>query len=215
MRIMLIGPPGGGKGTQAKFIEESLSIPQISTGDMLRENVKNKTPLGKEAKDFMNKGELVPDNVILNMMKKRLLEDDCANGYILDGFPRTIPQAEGLTNLLSDIDQELDLVILLDLKDDIIVQRMGGRRVHPDSGRVYHIEYNPPRINNKDDITGEDLIIRADDQEDTVRKRLDIYHEQTAPLISYYDKKSILNKINAEGDISTIKNRVKDVINNV
>lgn len=215
MRIMLIGPPGGGKGTQAKFIEESLSIPQISTGDMLRENVKNGTPLGKEAKEFMNKGELVPDNVILNMMKKRLLEDDCANGYILDGFPRTIPQAEGLTSLLSDIDQELDLVVLLDLKDDIIVQRMGGRRVHPDSGRVYHIEYNPPKVDNKDDITGEDLIIRPDDQEDTVRKRLDVYHEQTAPLISYYNEKSILNKINAEGNIETIKTRVKEVIDNV
>ena len=215
MRIMLIGPPGGGKGTQAKFIEESLSIPQISTGDMLRENVKNGTPLGKEAKEFMNNGELVPDNVILNMMKKRLLEDDCANGYILDGFPRTIPQAEGLTSLLSDIDQELDLVGLLDLKDDIIVQRMGGRRVHPDSGRVYHIEYNPPKVDNKDDITGEDLIIRPDDQEDTVRKRLDVYHEQTAPLISYYDEKSILNKINAEGNIETIKTRVKEVIDNV
>ena len=215
MRIMLIGPPGGGKGTQAKFIEESLSIPQISTGDMLRENVKNGTPLGKEAKEFMNKGELVPDNVILNMMKKRLLEDDCANGYILDGFPRTIPQAEGLTSLLSDIDQELDLVVLLDLKDDIIVQRMGGRRVHPDSGRVYHIEYNPPKVDNKDDITGEDLIIRPDDQEGTVRTRLNVYHEQTAPLISYYDEKSILNKINAEGNIETIKTRVKDVIDNV
>tara|TARA_B100002051_G_C16717913_1_gene630553 strand:+ start:408 stop:1055 length:648 start_codon:yes stop_codon:yes gene_type:complete len=215
MRIMLIGPPGGGKGTQAKFIEESLSIPQISTGDMLRENVKNDTPLGKEAKEFMNNGELVPDNVILNMMKKRLLEDDCANGYILDGFPRTIPQAEGLTSLLSDIDQELDLVVLLDLKDDIIVQRMGGRRVHPDSGRVYHIEYNPPKVDNKDDITGEDLIIRPDDQEDTVRKRLDVYHEQTAPLISYYNEKSILNKINAEGNIETIKTRVKEVIDNV
>ena len=215
MRIMLIGPPGGGKGTQAKFIEESLSIPQISTGDMLRENVKNGTPLGKEAKEFMNNGELVPDNVILNMMKKRLLEDDCANGYILDGFPRTIPQAEGLTSLLSDIDQELDLVVLLDLKDDIIVQRMGGRRVLPDSGRVYHIEYNPPKVDNKDDITGEDLIIRPDDQEDTVRKRLDVYHEQTAPLISYYNEKSILNKINAEGNIETIKTRVKEVIDNV
>ncbi len=215
MRIMLIGPPGGGKGTQAKFIEESLSIPQISTGDMLRENVKNGTPLGKEAKEFMNNGELVPDNVILNMMKKRLLEDDCANGYILDGFPRTIPQAEGLTSLLSDIDQELDLVVLLDLKDDIIVQRMGGRRVHPDSGRVYHIEYNPPKVDNKDDITGEDLIIRPDDQEGTVRTRLNVYHEQTAPLISYYDEKSILNKINAEGNIETIKTRVKEVIDNV
>ena len=170
MRIMLLGPPGGGKGTQAKFIQESLSIPQISTGDMLRENVKNKTSLGNEAKGYMNRGELVPDDVILNMMKDRLQKNDCKNGYILDGFPRTIPQAKGLSSLLSDINQDLDMVILLNLNDDIIVKRMGGRRVHPDSGRVYHIEYNPPKVNNKDDITGEDLIIRPDDQEDTVRK---------------------------------------------
>ena len=212
---MLLGPPGGGKGTQAKFIQETLSIPQISTGDMLRENVKNDTSLGREAKGCMNRGELVPDDIILNMMRERLQQSNCDNGYILDGFPRTIPQAEGLDLLLSHINQELDLAILLNLKDDIIVKRMGGRRVHPDSGRVYHIEYNPPKIDSKDDVTGEDLIIRSDDQEKTVRRRLEVYHYQTSPLIEYYDKKSLLSKIDANGSINTIKNRIKDAISNV
>jgi len=215
MRVMLLGPPGGGKGTQAKFIQETLSIPQISTGDMLRENVKNDTSLGREAKGCMNRGELVPDDIILNMMRERLQKSNCDNGYILDGFPRTIPQAEGLDLLLSHINQELDLAILLNLKDDIIVKRMGGRRVHPDSGRVYHIEYNPPKIDSKDDVTGEDLIIRSDDQEKTVRRRLEVYHYQTSPLIKYYDKKCLLSKIDANGSINTIKNRIKDAISNV
>ena len=215
MRIMLLGPPGGGKGTQAKFIKETFSIPQISTGDMLRENVKSGTSLGVEAKGYMNRGELVPDDVILNMMKDRLQNSDCKNGYILDGFPRTIPQAEGLDKLLSDINQNLDLVILLNLEDDIIVKRMGGRRVHPDSGRVYHIEYNPPKVDNKDDITGEDLVIRSDDQEDTVRKRLNVYHNQTAPLIEYYGQKSLVSTIEANGTIDDIKNKIKEAITNV
>ena len=215
MRIMLIGPPGGGKGTQAKFIEETLNIPQISTGDMLRENVKNDTALGQEAKGYMNRGELVPDNVILNIMKERLQKNDCSSGYILDGFPRTIPQAEGLSRLLSDINKELNLVILLSLEDDIIVKRMGGRRIHPDSGRVYHVNFNPPKISNKDDLTGEDLIIRPDDQEKTVRKRLDVYREQTAPLINFYSKLSILKDIDANGTIEIIKSRIKEAIDNV
>ena len=215
MRIMLIGPPGGGKGTQAKFIEETLNIPQISTGDMLRENVKNDTALGQDAKGYMNRGELVPDNVILNMMKERLQKNDCSSGYILDGFPRTIPQAEGLSRLLSDINKELNLVILLSLEDDIIVKRMGGRRIHPDSGRVYHVNFNPPKISNKDDLTGEDLIIRPDDQEKTVRKRLDVYREQTAPLINFYSKLSILKDIDANGTIEIIKSRIKEAIDNV
>ena len=215
MRIMLLGPPGGGKGTQAKYIEQKWSIPQISTGDMLRENVKNKTDLGIEAKSYMEKGELVPDHVILNMMEGRLLNDDCKSGYILDGFPRTIPQAEGLTNLLNTINQQLDVVILLKLDDEIIVERMGGRRVHPDSGRVYHIEYNPPKVENKDDVTGEDLIIRPDDQENTVRNRLKVYENQTSPLIEYYNKFNILSTIDANGSIEKINSRVKQAIDNV
>ena len=212
MKIMLLGPPGGGKGTQAKFIEEKLNIPQISTGDMLRKNVKNKTPLGLDAKSNMEKGELVPDNLILNMMKNRLIKEDCKKGYILDGFPRTIPQAEGLNTLLEEIGQELDMVILLNLDDDIIVKRMSGRRVHPSSGRVYHVVYNPPIKDNKDDATGEDLIIRADDQEETVRNRLKVYRNQTAPLIDYYLNKSILQKINADGTIDEIKDSITQII---
>ena len=214
MRIIL-GPPGGGKGTQAKYIEQKWSIPQISTGDMLRENVKNNTDLGIEAKSYMEKGELVPDHVILNMMEGRLLKDDCKSGYILDGFPRTIPQAEGLTNLLNTINQQLDVVILLKLDDEVIVERMGGRRVHPDSGRVYHIEYNPPKVENKDDVTGEDLIIRPDDQENTVRNRLKVYENQTSPLIEYYNKFNILSTIDANGSIEKINSRVKQAIDNV
>ena len=212
MKIILLGPPGGGKGTQAKFIEQKLNIPQISTGDMLRENVKNKTTLGLDAKSYMEKGELVPDNLILDMMQNRLTQDDCKTGYILDGFPRTIPQAEGLNILLEKIEQELDMVILLNLDDDIIVKRMSGRRIHPASGRVYHIEYNPPIKSDKDDITGENLIIRADDQEETVRNRLKVYRNQTAPLIDYYLKKSILQKINADGAIDEIKDNITQII---
>ena len=215
MRIMLLGPPGGGKGTQAKFIEKKFNIPQISTGDMLRENVKNKTSLGIDAKNYMDKGELVPDDVILDMMKTRLQQNDCQKGYILDGFPRTIPQAEGLNSILSDINKQLTLVILLDLEDDIIVKRMGGRRVHQKSGRVYHVEYNPPKEIDKDDITGESLIIRLDDQEKTVRNRLVVYRNQTAPLIDYYNKLNVVKKINANGDIQAICDKINEVIKNV
>tara|TARA_B100000287_G_C20655846_1_gene788529 strand:+ start:1681 stop:2328 length:648 start_codon:yes stop_codon:yes gene_type:complete len=215
MRIMLLGPPGGGKGTQAKYIENKWNIPQISTGDMLRENVKNNTDLGIEAKNYMEKGELVPDQVILNMMENRLQKNDCASGYILDGFPRTIPQAEGLTNLLNNIKQQLDIVILLNLDDEIIVKRMSGRRVHAESGRVYHVEYNPPKIENKDDVTGEDLIIRPDDQESTVRNRLKVYEKQTSPLIEYYNNLNILNSIEANGSIEEINNKIKQSIDSV
>jgi len=212
---MLLGPPGGGKGTQAKFIEENWNIPQISTGDILRNNVKSNTSLGKNAKNYMKKGELVPDKIILNMMQERLLENDCKSGYILDGFPRTIPQAEGLSALLNDINQTLNVVILLNLKDDIIVKRMSGRRVHLSSGRIYHIIFNPPKIENKDDITGEELIIRPDDQEDTVRNRLKVYGEQTSLLINYYKQLSILKEIDANGNIKQINGRINRAINNV
>ena len=215
MRIMLLGPPGGGKGTQAKYIENKWKIPQISTGDMLRENVKNNTVLGIEAKNYMEKGELVPDQVILNMMENRLQKNDCASGYILEGFPRTIPQAEGLTNLLNNIKQQLDIVILLNLDDEIIVKRMSGRRVHAESGRVYHVEYNPPKIENKDDVTGEDLIIRPDDQESTVRNRLKVYEKQTSPLIEYYNNLNILNSIEANGSIEEINNKIRQSIDSV
>jgi len=213
MRILLLGPPGGGKGTQAKFLINKLNIPQISTGDMLREHVNKQTSLGIKAKEYMSSGALVPDEVILGMMQDRLLNDDCKNGYILDGFPRTIPQALGLDKLLEKLNQALDAVIVIDVGDDNIVNRMGGRRVHMASGRVYHIEYNPPKIEGKDDETQEDLVIREDDKEETVRKRLEIYHNETSPLINYYKEKNIVSVIDGELNISDVSQEIEKIIN--
>ena len=212
MRILLLGPPGGGKGTQAKFLIEKLGVPQISTGDMLREHVTKQTSLGIKAKEYMSSGALVPDEVILGMMHERLSNEDCKNGYILDGFPRTIPQAFGLDKLLEKIKQSLDAVIVIDVSDDNIVDRMGGRRVHLTSGRVYHIIYNPPKIEGKDDETQEDLIIREDDKEETVRKRLKIYHNETSPLINYYKDKNIVSQVNGELDISDVSQEIERTI---
>ena len=215
MKILLLGPPGGGKGTQAKFLIDKLGIPQISTGDMLREHVKNETNLGLEAKEYMNSGQLVPDKVILGMMKVRLNEEDCKNGYILDGFPRTIPQAEGLDSLFLELNQSLDSVIVIEVNDDTIVNRMAGRRVHLASGRVYHIQYNPPKVENIDDETGEELIIRPDDEESTVRKRLEVYHSETSPLINYYELQNLVYKINGERDIDIVSNSINNIINSL
>ena len=206
MRILLLGPPGGGKGTQSKFLMNEFNIPQISTGDMLRAHVKKNTSLGKKAKEFMNKGELVTDSLILDMMEVRFIDDDCKNGYILDGFPRNIAQAQGLDILLGKIKQELNYVIVIDVKDDDIVERMGGRRMHSESGRVYHIKYNPPKNEGKDDVTNEPLIIRDDDKEDTVRNRLLVYHKQTKPLIDYYNQNVIT--IDGSQEIQTVKNNI-------
>ena len=213
MKILLLGPPGGGKGTQANFLINELNIPQISTGDMLREHVRNETSLGLKAKEYMNSGSLVPDEVILGMMRERIVQDDCLNGYILDGFPRTIPQAEGLDILLKDINQSLDAVIVINVGDDNIVERMGGRRVHLSSGRVYHVKYNPPKNDGKDDKTNEDLVIREDDKEVTVRKRLNIYHQETSPLIDYYNDRNIVSHINGEADISDVSQSIKEILN--
>ncbi len=214
MKILLIGPPGGGKGTQAKVLIEKYKIPQISTGDMLREHVKKLTSLGQKAKNYMENGELVPDSLILDMMELRLNDKDCINGYILDGFPRTIPQAEGLDSLLEKLNHSLDNVIIIDVPDDKIVQRMSGRRVHLDSGRVYHIIFNPPKKENIDDVTGEKLSIRKDDEEETVRKRLDVYHNTTKPLIKFYDKKNILNSINGDDEIENVSKEIAKILNN-
>ena len=214
MKILLIGPPGGGKGTQAKVLIEKYKIPQISTGDMLREHVKKLTSLGQKAKNYMENGELVPDSLILDMMELRLNDKDCINGYILDGFPRTIPQAEGLDSLLEKLNHSLDNVIIIDVPDDKIVQRMSGRRVHLDSGRVYHIIFNPPKKENIDDVTGENLSIRKDDEEETVRKRLDVYHNTTKPLIKFYDKKNILNSINGDDEIESVSKEIAKILNN-
>ena len=206
MRILLLGPPGGGKGTQSKFLMEKFNIPQISTGDMLREHVQNKTELGIKAKEFMDNGELVTDSLILKMMDVRFKQHDCNNGFILDGFPRTIVQAEGLEELFSKTNQKLDHVIVINVNDDDIVERMSGRRVHPQSGRTYHIIYNPPKHENLDDETNEPLIIRDDDREETVRNRLTVYHNQTKPLIEFY--KSNVIDIDGSKEIQIVKHNI-------
>lgn len=184
MRLILLGGPGAGKGTQASFITEEFDIPQISTGDMLRAAVKAGTPLGLQAKAVMEAGELVSDELIIGLIKDRLQEDDCRNGYLLDGFPRTIPQADAMKSNNIDV----DFVVELKVDDDEIIKRMSGRRAHLASGRTYHVVYNPPKEEGIDDITGEPLVQREDDQEATVRNRLDVYHQQTEPLIDYYQE---------------------------
>jgi adenylate kinase len=182
MRLILLGAPGAGKGTQASYIKEKFGIPQISTGDMLRAAIKAGTPLGLAAKKVMDEGNLVSDDIIINLVKERIKEADCAKGFLFDGFPRTIPQAQAM----KDADIRIDCVVEIDVADSEIVQRMGGRRVHLASGRTYHEVFNPPKVPGKDDITGEDLVQRPDDAEDTVVKRLGVYHEQTKPLVDYY-----------------------------
>jgi len=183
MRLILLGAPGAGKGTQANFIKEKFNIPQISTGDMLRAAVKAGTPLGIEAKKVMDAGGLVSDDIIIGLVKDRLKQPDCANGYLFDGFPRTIPQADAM----KEAGVGIDYVLEIDVPDEAIIERMSGRRVHQPSGRTYHIKYNPPKAEGKDDATGEALVQRDDDKEDTVKKRLSVYHDQTEVLVDYYN----------------------------
>ena len=212
MRIILLGGPGAGKGTQAAFITEKYNIPQISTGDMLRAHVKSGSELGVAAKKIMDAGGLVSDDIIMGMVKQRITEDDCANGYLFDGFPRTIPQADALKEGGVDI----DAVVEISVDDNEIIRRMSGRRVHLASGRTYHVTFNPPKEEGKDNQTGEPLIQRDDDQEDTVRARLTIYHDQTEPLISYYTDESnsggesTLNyvKVYGIGGVDEIRDRI-------
>ncbi len=184
MRIILLGAPGAGKGTQAQFIMNTYNIPQISTGDMLRAAIKAGTELGLKAKQVMDAGQLVSDDIMIGLVQERITLDDCTNGFLLDGFPRTIPQADAMQEAGIVIDHVLEF----NVADDVIVNRMAGRRVHPGSGRVYHIEHNPPKTDGIDDVTGEALAVREDDKEATVRKRLAIYHEQTEPLVDYYQQ---------------------------
>ncbi|PZN81525.1 MAG: adenylate kinase [Candidatus Methylumidiphilus alinenensis] len=186
MRAILLGGPGSGKGTQARFITEKFCIPQISTGDMLRAAVREGTPLGVEAKKIMDAGQLVSDQIMLGLIKERIVFDDCKNGFLLDGFPRTIAQADGLAEMGINIDHVIELTV----DDEEIVRRLSGRRTHLGSGRTYHIEFNPPLRDNLDDETGEPLVQRKDDSEETVRNRLAVYHEQTKPLVGYYRKKA-------------------------
>lgn len=213
MRIILLGAPGAGKGTQATFIKQHFNIPQISTGDMLRAAVKAGTPLGLEAKSYMDSGGLVPDSVIIGMVKERIKEADCANGFLFDGFPRTIPQADAM----KDAGVDIDYVVEIDVPDSAIMERMTGRRSHIASGRTYHIKFNPPKVAGKDDITGEDLVQRADEAPEVVNKRLVEYHNMTEPLIKYYsdwansgaaNKDQLAPKhvkINGLGELETIK----------
>jgi len=212
MKLILLGAPGAGKGTQANYIKEKFNIPQISTGDMLRAAVKAGTPLGVVAKKIMDAGGLVSDEIIINLVKERIKEPDCANGFLFDGFPRTLPQAEAMKQAGVDI----DYVVEVDVDDSEIVQRMSGRRVHTASGRTYHIKFNPPKVKGKDDVTGEDLVQRADDTEETVKKRLQVYHEQTKPLVNYYSswgKSGTANapkciKIPGVGSVEAIRDKI-------
>lgn len=212
MRLILLGPPGAGKGTQANYIKEKLGIPQISTGDMLRAAVREGTPLGLEAKKVMDAGKLVSDDIIIGLVKDRLKEDDCKAGYLFDGFPRTIPQAEALKNA----GVVIDLVLEIDVPDEDIIERMSGRRVHPASSRSYHLKFNPPKVEGKDDVTGEALVQRDDDREETVKKRLDVYHAQTKPLVAFYRQWAAedaphaprIRRISGLGTVSDITGRV-------
>jgi adenylate kinase len=212
MRLILLGPPGAGKGTQAGFIKAHYRIPQISTGDMLRGAVKAGTPLGLAAKKVMDAGQLVSDDIIIGLVKERLKEPDCASGYLFDGFPRTIPQADAL----KDAGVKVDIVLEIAVPDADIIERMSGRRVHVASGRTYHVRFNPPKNEGKDDLTGDPLIQREDDQEDVVRKRLEVYHAQTSVLVNYYSQWARsgdaqaprYRKVEGVGTVDEIKQRV-------
>ncbi|HAJ72394.1 MAG TPA: adenylate kinase [Methylophilaceae bacterium] len=212
MRLILLGAPGAGKGTQATFIKEKFNIPQISTGDMLRAAVKAGSTLGLEAKKFMDAGGLVPDEVIIGLVKERIKDADCQAGFLFDGFPRTIPQAEAMKQAGVGI----DYVVEIDVPDEAIVERMSGRRSHPASGRTYHIKFNPPKVAGKDDVTGEELVQRDDDKEEVVKKRLEVYHAQTKQLVGYYSDwaKSGIGgapkyvKVNGLGDMSLIRDQI-------
>lgn len=216
MRLILLGPPGAGKGTQAAFICEKYGIPQISTGDMLRAAVKAGTELGKQADAVMKAGKLVSDELIINLVKERIAQDDCKTGFLFDGFPRTIPQADALKS--ANID--LDYVLEIDVPFDLIVDRITGRRVHLASGRTYHVQFNPPKVEGKDDATGEDLVHRDDDKEDTVRKRLDVYSQQTQPLVDYYQSWAATGeaaapsyrKVEGTGEVDSVTQRIFEAL---
>lgn len=216
MKLILLGAPGAGKGTQAAFITDKYGIPQISTGDMLRAAVKAGSPLGLEAKKVMDAGQLVSDDIILGLIKERLRQPDCAKGFLFDGFPRTIPQAEALRKQGVD----LDLVLEIDVPDEEIIKRMSGRRVHTASGRTYHVVFNPPKVVGKDDVTGDELIQREDDKEETVRKRLSVYHSQTKPLVEFYSNWAAAGdarapkyrKVNGVGALDSIRAAVLEAL---
>lgn len=204
MKIVLLGPPGAGKGTQAKSISNRYSIPHISTGDIFRKNISENTPLGIEAKSYMDNGQLVPDEVTINMVKDRLQQDDCKNGYLLDGFPRTVHQAEALDNFLTEREESIDTALLIEVPKEFILERMTGRRVCPSCGASYHIKFNPPTYDGKCDLCGSDVIQRKDDTEETVKERLDVYENQTQPLIDFYKNKKQLSVVDGTQAINEV-----------
>lgn len=210
MKVILLGPPGAGKGTQADFICAEFGIPKISTGDMLRAAVKAGTPLGQAAKQIMDAGGLVSDEIILGLVQERIRLPDCGNGFLLDGFPRTIPQADGLRRMGIDIEKVVEIAV----DDEAIVSRMSGRRVHPASGRTYHVRHNPPKTPDRDDMTGEALVQRDDDKEETVRKRLQVYHQQTRPLIDYYQKipGTKYAHVDGVGEVNAVRDRIVEIM---
>ncbi|MGN0496123.1 MAG: adenylate kinase [Lachnospiraceae bacterium] len=212
MKIIMLGAPGAGKGTQAKMIAAKYNIPHISTGDIFRANIKNGTELGAKAKEYMDKGLLVPDELVVDLVIDRFKEPDCANGYVLDGFPRTIPQAEALDKALSAIGESIDYAINVEVPDENIINRMGGRRACVGCGATYHVVYSPTKVEGKCDTCGADLIIRDDDKPETVKNRLEVYHEQTQPLIDYYNGKGITREVDGTVDMKDVFAAIVDIL---
>lgn len=210
----MLGAPGAGKGTQAKRIAAKFSIPHISTGDIFRANIKNNTPLGAKAKSYMDKGELVPDELVIELIMDRFAQDDCVNGYVLDGFPRTIPQAEELDKALKSVNDNLDYAIDVEVPDDNIINRMSGRRACVNCGATYHIVHNPPKVENVCDTCNGELILRDDDKPETVKNRLDVYHSQTEPLLKYYTEKGILYTVDGTQDMDTVFDSICKIVGN-
>ncbi|MCR5234368.1 MAG: adenylate kinase [Lachnospiraceae bacterium] len=212
MKIIMLGAPGAGKGTQAKMIAAKYEIPHVSTGDIFRANIKEQTELGMEAKKYMDQGLLVPDELTVKILLDRVAKDDCKNGYVLDGFPRTIPQAEVLDKAVSELNESIDYAINVDVKDENIIRRMSGRRACLKCGATYHIEHIPPKKEGICDACGSELVLRDDDKPETVEKRLKVYHEQTQPLIDYYNKKGILREVDGSQDMKDVFNAIVDIL---
>ena len=212
MRIIMLGAPGAGKGTQAKKIADLCNIPHISTGDIFRANIKEGTELGKKAKSYMDAGALVPDELVCDLVVDRIQQDDCTNGYILDGFPRTIPQAEALTNALNAIEQKLAHALNFDVPDENIIKRMAGRRSCVGCGATYHVEFNPPKVEGACDVCGEELILRDDDKPETVKNRLNIYHKETEPLIEYYEKQGLVSTIDGTQSMDKVSEDIRKIL---
>lgn len=212
MRIIFLGPPGAGKGTQAKMLIDRYGIPQISTGDILRAAVKEGTPMGKKAKEYMDAGKLVPDEVVIGIMQDRLKQSDCAKGFILDGFPRTVAQAEALDNMLKELNMPIDKVLALDVPDEVLLERLTGRRTCKSCGQMYHVKFDPPKSGNNCDKCGGELFQRDDDKEETIKNRLSVYHAQTAPLLDFYGKKGMVVKIDGTKTPDEIFNSLISVL---